>query len=574
MSRLLALFALCLALAAPARAQERILAYDSDVRVHADGSIDVEERIKVRAEGSNIRRGIYRDFPTRYRDRHGNRVVVGFEVREVLRDGRAEPWFTERMDNGVRVNTGNDDLLPVPAEYSYTLRYRTTRQLGFFEAHDELYWNAIGTGWVFPIESGRVRVRLPQAVPIERMQLDAYTGPQGTQGRDFRATATAAGEAEWTLAQPLPAGAGMTIVIGFPKGIVVAPTRAQTLRWLLADNRGLLVALLGLVVLLAYCLRRWHQVGRDPRQGVVIARYQPPEGYSPAALRFVQKMMHDTRCFSADLLDLAVRGHVRIERDKGPFRDQWTLIRLDGGDLDALPPPQRGLLKTLFAAGNTLELGPANALTTRSAVMGQLQALEKNYAGRMFKRHGASVGIAFLILLAGIVPAFAVAGGYGIPLIIGVLVLMLVVLGVFAAMVRAPTPEGRALLDGIAGLKRYLTVAEREELARMPGPETAPQLDAERYQALLPYAVALEVEDAWTDKFTLAVGAAAAAAATAGISWYRGAGIDSLSGLSKAVGGSLASQIASASSPPGSSSGGGGGGSSGGGGGGGGGGGR
>jgi uncharacterized membrane protein len=203
-----------------------------------------------------------------------------------------------------------------------------------------------------------------------------------------------------------------------------------------------------------------------------------------------------------------------------------------------------------------------------------MKSLEKNYSGRMFKRHGASVGIAFLILLAGIVPAFAVSGGYGIPLIIGVLVLMLVVLGVFAAMVRAPTAEGRALLDEIEGLKRYLTVAERDDLARVTGPEAPPQLDAERYQALLPYAVALEVEDAWTDKFTLAVGAAAAAAATAGISWYRGSGIDSLSGLSKAVGSSLASQIASSSSPPGSSSGGGGGGSSGGGGGGGGGGGR
>ena len=39
-------------------------------------------------------------------------------------------------------------------------------------------------------------------------------------------------------------------------------------------------------------------------------------------------------------------------------------------------------------------------------------------------------------------------------------------------------------------------------------------LDAKRYETLLPYAVALEVEDAWTTKFTLAVGAAAAAAAT------------------------------------------------------------
>ena len=143
---LVATFALLTALPLQARVQERILSYDSTVAVNADGSMDVEERIRVRAEGEAIRRGIYRDFPTRYRDRHGNRVVVDFTVKDVLRDGRPEPWFTERQSNGVRLNTGNDDFLPVPAEYTYTLRYRTSRQLGFFEDHDELYWNAIGTG--------------------------------------------------------------------------------------------------------------------------------------------------------------------------------------------------------------------------------------------------------------------------------------------------------------------------------------------------------------------------------------------------------------------------------------------
>ncbi|MET0756301.1 MAG: DUF2207 domain-containing protein, partial [Pseudoxanthomonas sp.] len=155
---LLSLFVL---LAAPVAAQERILSYDSQVEVNADGSLDVTERIAVRAEGSSIRRGIYREYPTRYQDRYGNRVVVDLQVVEVLRDGKPEPWFTEKKSNGIRINTGNDDFLPVPADFTYTLHYRTTRQLGFFADHDELYWNAIGTGWEFPIERGSVEVRLP-----------------------------------------------------------------------------------------------------------------------------------------------------------------------------------------------------------------------------------------------------------------------------------------------------------------------------------------------------------------------------------------------------------------------------
>src|SRR5690606_34430970 len=145
-----------------------------------------------------------------------------------------------------------------------------------------------------------------------------------------------------------------------------------------------------------------------------------------------------------------------------------------------------------------------------------------------------------------------------------------VVVGFFV-LVRAPTPEGRRLLDEIEGLRRYLGVAERQDLQRLPGPgDAAPPLDAHRFEQLLPYAVALDVEQAWTEKFTRAVGAAAAAAATASIAWFKGgrAGINDVGSFTSALGKGLTSQIASSSTPPGSGAGGGGGGFSGGGGGG------
>ena len=570
------LLALLLSWIAPAAsAEERILAYDSEVEVHADGRLDVREHIRVRAEGGNIRRGIYRDFPTRYKDRYGNRVVVDLEVVEVLRDGAPEAWFTERVANGVRINTGNDDFLRVPADYTYTLHYRTNRQLGFFADHDELYWNAIGTGWSFAIDSGSVDVTLPQREPIAPLQAEGYTGPQGAKGQDYRTSQPAPWRTRWELTRTLMPGEGLTIVLGFPKGLVAEPTSAQRLRWLLTDNRGILVALAGLVLLLAFCIRRWRAVGRDPAAGVVFARYEPPQGHSPADLRYIRRMGHDNRCFSSDLLALAVAGHLRIERDKGFFSDDWKLVRLPSRDgADELSPSQAALLSRLFAGRATLDLAKSNASILQSAQASQAKALQDRHAGRMFKLNGGSIGWAVAILVATAVAAFTIGAGAGVLLTILVLALMLLVVIVFAFLVRAPTPEGRRMLDEIAGLKLYLGVAERDDLAKMQGPDAPPHLDAQRYEHLLPYAVALEVEDAWTKKFTLAVGAAAAAAVTAGIAWYRGGGIDNLGSLSKAVGSSLGSQIASSSTPPGSSSGGGGGGSSGGGGGGGGGGGR
>ncbi|MEO7756360.1 MAG: hypothetical protein ABIS07_07260, partial [Dokdonella sp.] len=136
----------------------------------------------------------------------------------------------------------------------------------------------------------------------------------------------------------------------------------------------------------------------------------------------------------------------------------------------------------------------------------------------------------------------------------------------FFDWLKAPTLAGRELLDKIAGLRLYLGVAERDELAA----QQAPPMSADEFQRFLPYALALDVEKTWADRFAAAVGPAAAAAAASTVGWYQGdTGTTNLGSFTNSLGSSLSSAISSSSSTPGSSSGGGGGGSSGGGGGGG-----
>ncbi len=577
------LAALLLVATGASPAQERILAYDSEVQVNADGSLDVVERIHVRAEGDNIRRGIYRDFPTRYKDRHGNTVVVGFDVVDVARDGVAEPWFTEGVGNGVRINTGNDDLLPVPAEYTYTLRFRTTRQVGFFAGHDELYWNAIGHGWDFAVETGSVEVRLPTPVPEGDLVAEGYSGEYGAQGNDFEARIVAPGVARWTLTRPLPPREGLTTVLSFPKGVVAAPTRADTLWWLLRDNLSLLAAFAGLLALVAFCWPRWNRLGRDPAGGVVIARYDPPRGESPAALRYMVRRSYDNLCLSSELLACAVKGALTIVREERSLGDAWSLQRTPGPALVDNDDERRLLDALLPDSDAPLALKKENATRIQAATAAHTRALAKRFQPAMFTHNGGSIAIACIIFGIAFVATLvltAVNNGGGMPWALVPLGLGLVVLVAFCILVGAPTPAGRALLDEIEGFKRYLSVAEQDDLARLRAPAAVgdagpePELDAARFEALLPYAVALGVEDAWTGRFTVAVGAAAAAAATAAITWYHGGNLGSVGNFTKSVGSALSTQIASASSPPGSSSGGGGGGFSGGGGGGGGGGGR
>jgi uncharacterized membrane protein YgcG len=563
-------------LATTVHAQERITRYDSQIQINPDGSLDVTESISVHAEGNQIRRGIYRDFPTRYEDRAGNRVNVALEVIGVERNGQKEPWFTESRPNGIRINTGNDDFLPVPADYTYRIRLRTTRQLGFFSDHDELYWNAIGTGWVFPIESSTVEVRLPSPVPVQNLHAEGYTGVQGAKGQAYQADIPEPGLARYTLTQPLGPYEGFTIVLSFPKGLIHQPTQSERAQWLLSDNRGVLVALVGFMAMIAYMIRQWQRVGRDPQKGIIIARYEPRAGQTPAGLRFMEKMGYDMRCFTGDILALAVAGRLRIHKEDHRFlSDVWSLERVDGPSSVPISPGQRALLSGLFPGGmDTLELKNTNASIVSAARTAQHKILDDEFQPKYFKKNGGKVGMAFLIALITGIAAFVSSGGFGIPFITALMVLSVIAMAVFSRLVMAQTLEGRALLDEIEGLKLYMKVAEKQELASMRGPDE-PVLDAKRYEALLPYAVALQVEDAWTAKFTAAAGAAAAAEAANNMGWYYGRGpISNLGSFSNEIGSSLSSTISSAATPPGSSSGGGGGGSSGGGGGGGGGGGR
>ena len=185
MARMVAALAVLLSLAAAptaAGAEERITRFASDVQVRQDASLDVAETIDVRAEGDRIRRGIFRDFPTRYRGRHGSQIRVGFTLGAVTRDGYPEPAAIEAIANGVRIRIGDADKIVEPGDHRYVIRYRTTRQVGRFADYDELYWNVTGNGWVFPIDVAEARIRLPAAVKFG--QRAAYTGPQGSTAGD------------------------------------------------------------------------------------------------------------------------------------------------------------------------------------------------------------------------------------------------------------------------------------------------------------------------------------------------------------------------------------------------------
>ncbi|MGH9509231.1 MAG: DUF2207 domain-containing protein, partial [Terriglobales bacterium] len=308
-----------------------------------------------------------REFPTRYKDRLGNPYRVGFEVVEVLRDGRPDAWHTKDRENGVAVYVGREDVFLQPGEYTYTIAYRTNRQLGFFPDHDELYWNVTGNGWNFFIDQASATVTLPQRVARSSLNLEGYTGPQGAQGRDFASDADFNGRSTFRTTKGLEPREGLTIVVSFPKGIVKEPTQEEKIRYFVADNRPALVGALGLFLLIGYYMVVWAQVGRDPEAGTIMPLYEPPQNFSPAAIRYLTQMSFDDKTFAAAVLDMAVKGHVTISEDSGTF----TVSRKTD-KMASLSPEERVVSMKLLGSSRSIELKTEN----HSTIRGALHALE------------------------------------------------------------------------------------------------------------------------------------------------------------------------------------------------------
>ncbi|MDH3266358.1 MAG: DUF2207 domain-containing protein [Gammaproteobacteria bacterium] len=570
MKRLAACFLL---LSSSVLADERILDFHSDVLVMQDGWIEVTETIRVRAEGNRIRRGIYRDFPTEYRDQRGNQYAVGFQPLSVLRNNSNEDFHTQKIRDGKRVYFGDANRFLNNGEHIYRFRYRANRILGFFDSHDELYWNVTGVDWEFPIDSASATITFGFDVSPNELSAEAYTGAFGYTSQDYTSRIDASGRAEFQTTKPLAALNGLTIVVGWPKGYVDEPTRMQRLRWLLNDNANLLTAVIGLILLLAYYIPVWLHFGKDPEEGVLVTRYEPPDGFSPASLRYIRQMYYDDKVMTAAIVNLAVKGYLRIDVERGSDGflgigkepDTYSLVQTARGKNAApMAPGEQELYDSLFKYGNSITLENENHEKLGKAKNVHRQSLKSDYRHNYFRINGLmNIPPVIIFIVTAIVSLQSGPSAYSIAVII----LMVITTVFFATIMKRPTLRGRKLLDEIIGFKDYLEVAEKDELNLRNPPEKTPAL----FEAYLPYALALGVEQLWSEKFASVL---AAVQQTDGRSyqptWYNGSlNTMNLSSATSQLSSSLNSAVSSSVAPPGSSSGGGGGGFSGGGGGGG-----
>jgi Predicted membrane protein (DUF2207) len=491
---LAALAAAVLVAGAPAGAQsETIHSYDVDLRVQADGSMLVTEQIEYDF-GFSPHHGIFRDIPNRltFDNRYDREYPI--DVLSVTASpGTPDQYETEQSGNLFRIKIGDPDTT-ITGVHSYTITYRVRGALNHFADHDELYWNATGNQWPVPIERARATVTIPGQV----QRVACFAGAFGSSLACDRADS--GGDTASFEASNLGIYQGMSVVVGFPTGLVQHTGPILSERWSLGRAfeltpiTGSAAVLLLALLLLGVGWLVWTN-GRDRRavgsvvdaafatpgqgeqavplleHGATPVEYAPPDGILPGQMGTLIDEVANPLDVSATVVDLAVRGYLRIEEipKQGLFgKPDWklTLLKDDGTDL---LPYERELVNGLFEDGREVLLSSLKRKFVARLAKVQT-ALYDDAVGRgwftrrpdQVRQYWIRIGV-LAVVVAGVLVYLAARFTH-----LGLVVLPLAIAGIvllFSAK-RMPrrTPAGTGMVRRVFGFRTYIETAEAQEM--------------------------------------------------------------------------------------------------------------
>jgi hypothetical protein len=501
---LLSPFALLVALTAPAAAQAhnwRITDFKDTISISPDGTALVSEKITLAFAGEW--HGIHRTIPVEYPGSQGTNYTLFLDILSVTDENGNKLKYDSSKSGAYR-----DLKIYIPGAVDTTrvvnIDYSVRNGVRFFDSNNdnyaEFYWNVTGNDWPVPIDHTSAFVTLPENA-AGGLRAQAFTGIYGSKQSEATAEVKGADVLVETT-QPLPMRGGLTIDIYIPQGVLKAPSALTKLAWFLGSNPILFLPLLTLAVMFTL----WYSVGRDPDPGVSVApQYEPPKGISPAeAGTLIDDTIHP-RDITSTIVDLAVRGYIKIEEKVDTFlvfhhkdylfhllkpREQW------GPDLT---PHERVMLENIFLGGAETRLSSLkNRFYTvipvvRQDIMSELKS-KGIYTLDPESANGYSIAAGVAIAIG--VVAVQVMGWmnlfYSVPLVIGSVLVSALIWWLFARQMTAKTVSGARITIAVLGFQEFMNRVDADRIKRMP-PDT--------FEKFLPYAMALGVEHHWAQAF-------------------------------------------------------------------------
>jgi hypothetical protein len=548
---------------------DRIVSFASDVTLRKDSTLEVREEFVAHSEGDYFRYGMVRDLPIDSEARWDRRLVGAYakdtgirvKILEVSEDGT--PVSYEQGSDSAYEQVRIVPWEPLaPGDHRFVVRYEADGVTQFLADHDQLYWNALGHYWRLPADEAVLRVHLPQEVPAGVVTVEAYAGGRGANlqtvgrvGKQVEPSAIADGF-EFRMAN-LPWAGSLSVSLTWPKGFLMPPALGP-----LAHDGGLLIAP---ALLLLYYVVVWLALGRQPQGGAIAIQYQPPQGLSPAAMRYIRTTGCDGRTLAATIAQLAARGCIAIEPQNGTY----TVTQLKSVDpkslQPSLAPEELGLFYELFEDGPTVVLDTKNGGPLNHYLLQINVEMQKRLSNVYFTRnarwlvlgtfasfltaiamaltaHGRNGDLMTLLFLtwwfffcffflgliavmtilpawsrimrglggakevligSAVVAVFGAGGGFvlwqlkssaSLAYALSLLALVFINLAAFPALKRL-TPQGRQTLEQIEGFRLFLQKVEQDRMQRLTVADPHSAAAAE----FMPYAIALEVREAWGD---------------------------------------------------------------------------
>ena len=400
----------------------------------------------------------------------------------------------------------------VTGRHEYVIEYRITGALQSMAADDavaiggqggdaELYWDFVGSGWEVPIASARATV----TGPADILAVGCFTGPYGSQ--DTCPTSMSGATATFGPSQ-LDPGSSLTGAAAWPASAFTAPI-TQDIRMGATASAGRGAVIGGVAGVLAVAVMcglaiAFRRRDRGVSMPLAPAMYGPPSGLAPAEMAAALEGVGSTpTSLMATFLDLAARGWLGVAVNDG----QVTLTRQAGG-AGVLRDWEGRLLEAVFAGRSTKTLGEYDALLEAAWTHIGITLVDTAEADGYRNREGGRPDRRWLwpgvagAVIAVLSVGWLVFGGASLAAAAGAVLGGCLVVGSIVATIitpRAQTPTSARFLSEVAGLAKVLSTdaaASRQRFAQTTGLGPAAIL-----ATMLPYAVALGLEDAWVAAF-------------------------------------------------------------------------
>lgn len=478
-----------------------IKSYNVELKVEPNSELKVIEHLIVDF-GYENKHGIYRDIPLDFYDPSGKKHKI--EIKDILvTDQNLNSYQIKvfKYGNNLRIRIGDPNKF-VSGIQNYIIRYKVRYALYNFGNIDELYWNAIGTGWDVPKKNATAKVILP--FDDSSIQFACYTGIFRSIGKDCKIKKEK-NEILFTLTKSLSAYEGMTVAVGWRAGLI--PISEGPPYW----KNPWIYALFYITLFLSFMIWLWWRKGRDiGGKGTIQVQYYPPKDLTPIEAGTLIDEKVNARDIVAEIIDLARRGYLKIIEIEEPGflfgkKRDYILEKIKNFEDNFQNNPfDLQTLSGIFEDKKRIKLSELNKKFYRFIPSIKKQVFSSLTSKGFFFKNPLNVKniyvslgvIVYILTIWGVIISQILFSIFPLPFLLSGLVTASS-LFIFGQFMPRKTPKGTEMLEYLKGYEEFISRVEKSVIEKLFPPEKIPEI----FEITIPFAIAFGEAERWAEAF-------------------------------------------------------------------------